>query len=143
LEEQRKVLGEKLFRQEILTDFIGSNDTVIEALTLERLMLINNKPIHLDLNENFRIYEKPVPKAQYVLGVDTSKGVQKDFSVIQVIRIDGVNPIKLEQVAVYENNAIDVYAFAEVVNRIAVYYNQGYIMVENNAEGNTVVSELH
>ncbi|MFW6029243.1 MAG: LAGLIDADG family homing endonuclease [Halanaerobiales bacterium] len=74
---------------------------------------------------------------------DVSKGTGEHYSTIQVLRIDSIRPVKTEQVAVYESNQVDPYRFSEIVNRVAIYYNDAHIMAENNAEGSTVVSELH
>lgn len=123
-------------------EFIGSSNTVIDGKTLERLMKHRKEPESLDMGGKLRIWEKPKQGATYVLGVDTSKGIGGDSSVIQVIKILGVNPIQMRQVAVWEDKFTDVYKFAEVVNKMSYYYNDGYLMVENNAEGSVVVQRL-
>jgi hypothetical protein len=53
-----------------------------------------------------------------------------------------MTPYKCTQVAVYMDNHVDVYAFADIINRIAIYYNKAFIMCENNAEGSAVVGKL-
>ena len=53
-----------------------------------------------------------------------------------------MKPVDMEQVATYQNNLIDVYKFADLVDRVARYYNGAYIMCENNAEGSAVVNKL-
>lgn len=141
---ERESLGsDMLFKQEHECDFIGSNSTVIDPEVIKSLYYKYINPQLYDLGKSFRIYEKPKNKYEYVIGVDVGKGTGENFSTIQVLKINSTNPINLEQVAVYENNKIDVYSFAEVVNKISLYYNRAYIMAENNAEGSTIVSELH
>jgi hypothetical protein len=78
----------------------------------------------------------------YILGIDIGKGTGEHYSVIQVMKLLSYNPFKIEQVAVFHDNHTDVYTFAEIIHRIAIYYNKAYAMVENNAEGSTVVSRL-
>lgn len=73
---------------------------------------------------------------------DTAKGTGEHYSVCQVLKIINMNPIELEQVAVYINNEIDVYKFSDLINRMSYYYNNAYIIVENNAEGAAVVNRL-
>lgn len=136
-------MGEIPFNQEFGCKFIGSTSTVLNAETIERLLAFSHpNPSILDLKDKFRVFERPKDGEQYVLGVDTAKGTGEHYSTIQVLRVDSTVPINLTQVAVYEANDIDVYKFAEVVNKICYFYNNAYIMVENNAEGSTVVSQL-
>jgi hypothetical protein len=99
-------------------------------------------PIKTDLKGKLRIFESPVSGAEYVLGVDVAKGTGEHFSTIQVLRIDSITPIKMEQVAVFEDHFTDVYTFADILNRLSYYYNNGYMMVENNGEGSPVVNRL-
>ncbi len=142
-EGEKERLGKTLFRQEHSVEFLGSINTLIDADILKILLNKTKTPKLYDLGDKFRIYEKLQKGCSYVLGVDTGKGSGEHYSTIQVLRIDSSTPVKAEQVAVYENNTVDPYNFSEIVNKIAIYYNNAYIMVENNSEGNTVVSELH
>jgi hypothetical protein len=124
-------------------EFLGSTHTVIDASTLEKL--INKgitEPELVQLGGHFRIYEQPQKGSQYIMGADTSKGTGLDYSTIQVLKIESLQPLKLKQVAVYENNMIDPYGFAEIVNKTSLYYNKAYIMVENNSEGSVIVNQL-
>jgi len=90
----------------------------------------------------FLIYEKPLKGAKYILGVDTAKGTGNNLSSVQVLRVDSWTPLKLEQVAVFYDNTIDVYTFANFINKTSRYYNNAKIMVENNAEGSAIVNRL-
>lgn len=141
-ENQRKNLGNTKFAQEYAVEFLGSTNTVINTDVLEYLFTQYKEPILLDMQGKFRIYEKPLPTGSYVLGVDTAKGTGEHDSVIQVLKITSLNPASFEQVAVFQSNSTDVYLFADTINRISIYYNNCYIMVENNAEGAAVVNRL-
>ena len=143
-QEQIGVLGEQQFLQEHEVQFLGSTNTIIDSELLSYLMneTENIDPIKTDLNGSFRIYQKPQQGCIYILGIDVAKGTGEHFSTIQVLRIDSINPVKMEQVAVFEDNKTDPYRFAEIAYRISNYYNSAYIMCENNAEGSTVVSQL-
>jgi len=123
-------------------EFLGSSATVIDSVTLERLFKHRLEPEFLDQKGKFRIWEKPVTGATYVLGVDTAKGTGENFSVIQVLRVHGIQPVRMQQVGVWEDNYTDVYTFASVVNKMSYYYNNAYMMVENNGEGSPVVNRL-
>lgn len=141
-DEQRKNLGPIKFAQEYDCTFLGSSNTIIDGKTLVKLNQGINHPNFLDMGDKFRIWEKPIDGATYVLGVDTSKGVGSDYSVIQVFRIISIKPVKMIQVGVWEDNFTDVYTFSSIVNRMSYYYNNAYIMCENNSEGSVVVSRL-
>jgi len=140
--KETKILGETRFNQEHRVVFLGSTNTAIDSKTLEILVTKKEEPILLDLNDNLRVYEKPIKGQQYTIGVDTGKGTGENASVIQVSKVISVNPFKLEQVAVYQDNHTDVYIFSDIVYKTAIYYNEAMVVVENNAEGNTVVSKL-
>lgn len=140
--EQEKNLGIVKFNQEFGCEFIGSSNTVISASTIDSLFKRRIEPDIIDMGGKFHIYQPPVQGALYVMGVDTAKGTGEDSSVVQVLKVDSISPVKMEQVAVWEDNYTDVYTFSDVVNRIAYYYNNSYIMVENNGEGAPVVQRL-
>lgn len=140
--EQEDNIGKISFRQEFAVEFLGSIRTVIEPETLEAMDSWDIKPIHIDMDDKFFIFESPQYNNQYILGVDVGKGTGNDYSVIQVLKLNNLNPVELEQVAIFRDNYTDVYQFSRIVNRISIYYNDAYIMVENNAEGSSVVNEL-
>jgi intein/homing endonuclease len=73
---------------------------------------------------------------------DVAKGTGEHYSVIQVLRMDSIKPIKMKQVAVYINNTVDVYKFSDIIDRVSYYYNNAHIMVENNSEGAAVVNRI-
>lgn len=123
-------------------DFLGSTNTIISPDVLEYLFTQWKEPLLLDMQGKFRIYEKPITGCTYVLGCDTAKGTGEHDSAIQVLKITSLNPATFEQVAVFQNNTTDVYLFADIIHRISIYYNNGYMMVENNAEGSAVVNRL-
>jgi len=141
-DEQRKNIGERQFAQEFAVEFIGSTNTLINPTTLEIILKSDLEPKFTDLDNRLKIWEKPKERSQYVLGVDPAKGTGENYSVIQVLKIDSLKPIKLEQVAVFRHNLTDVYDFTDVLQRIAIYYNKAYVMCENNGEGSSVVNRL-
>ena len=141
-EEQRKNLGRTKFNQEQMVEFLGSINTVIDPNVLEVLFNRVEEPLVLDMNNRLFIYEKPSKDSMYVIGCDTGKGTGENFSCLQVLRVDAINPVKMKQVAIFIDNHIDVYSFADTINRLGLFYNNAYIMVENNSEGSAVVNRL-
>jgi len=142
VKQEKKILGELKFAQEHECKFLGSSNTVINAETLKYLLTQDIEPLHTDLNDRFEIFENPIDGQVYVIGVDIAKGTGEHYSVIQVMKILSYDPFKIEQVAVFHDDHTDVYTFADIVHRVAVYYNKAYLMVENNAEGSTIVSRI-
>ena len=141
-EEQIKNMGKVKFAQEFAVNFLGSTNTLVDSDVLETIISGWEEPIKIDLQNRFFIYEKPIEKNVYVLGVDSAKGTGEHYSTIQVLKILGNSPIKLKQVAIFNSNTTDIYNFSEIINRTSIYYNSAYIMVENNAEGAVVVNRL-
>jgi len=141
-EEQRKNLGPRQFAQEFAVDFIGSVNTLIEPTVLEILLSQDEPPQFFELNNRLRVWEKPKEGAVYILGVDPAKGTGENFSTIQILKLVSMKPIQLEQVAVFQDNMTDAYDFADIINRLSIFYNNGWIMCENNGEGSVVVSRL-
>jgi len=142
-EQELKNLGSKQrFNQEHEVEFLGSASTVIDPDVLEILVERFQDPLIEDLNGHLYIYEKPKDGSSYILGVDTGKGTGEHYSAVQILELVTLSPVKMRQVATYWNNMIDVYKFSELVNRLSYYYNNAYIMVENNAEGAVVVNRL-
>lgn len=123
-------------------EFIGSSNTVIDSVCIERLFKKRQEPNYLDMKGKFRIWEKPKSGCTYVMGVDSAKGTGENASVIQIFRLDSITPVTMSQVAVWEDKYTDVYTFASIVNRTSYYYNNAHIMVENNGEGAPVVNRL-
>ena len=140
--EQLANIGQQRFNQEYSVDFLGSANTVIDPNILELLFTKYIPPIHMDLNNKFYVYEKPVKGEMYIMGADSAKGSGEHYSAIQILKMVSTKPLKYQQVATYYDNYTDVYSFAEIINRLSYYYNNAYIMCENNAEGSAVVNRL-
>lgn len=137
-EEQIADIGPVRFAQEFSCKFLGSQSTLIDSDVLERIVFKN--PVTTKWNGLLMIYKTPINAARYVLGVDTGKGTGRDYSVIQVLLIK--NEFDLEQVAIYRNNTINPHDFAQVCVSIAKYYNNAYLMVENNDVGSSVADSI-
>lgn len=131
-------IGPIRFSQEFQCSFLGGSSTIIDSDILERIKF--KDPIATKWNGLFKIYEQPIQGVKYVLGVDTSEGIGKDYSVIQVIKING--PYDVVQVAVYRHNLIIPHDYTQVVISIANFYNTAPVMVENNGIGNSVCESM-
>jgi hypothetical protein len=140
--EQIKNLGIHGFNQEFACKFLGSTNTVINPEVLRTLLNMDVDPRFMDLKDRLRIWEKPLDGCKYVIGVDPAKGTGEHYSTIQILRINSTLPVDLTQVAAFEDNLTDVYEFAQIIHRLSIYYNNAYILCENNGEGSAVISQL-
>jgi len=131
-----------LFRQEFECSFIGSISTVIDPDVLKEISNNYIQPVTTQLNKKLLVYEKPIDGCVYVIGADTAKGTGEHYSSAQILKVVSLKPVKLKQVAVFNDNMVDVYKYAEILNRLGVYYNGAWIVCENNAEGSAVVNQL-
>lgn len=131
-------IGKLRFAQEYSCKFLGSSSTLIDSDVLEMIKI--EDPIDYKWSGAFAIYENPIPDVLYVLGVDTAKGVGKDSSVVQVLKI--IDSHSIEQVAVYRNDKISPYDYADVVIAISQFYNGAEIMLENNGEGGETATTI-
>ena len=77
----------------------------------------------------FYVWEKPIPKANYIIGGDVARGDSHDFSTLQVINAD-----TLTQVAEFQGK-IPPDIFAELVFKVATDYNMAYVSIEGNNHG--------
>lgn len=135
-DEQRRVLGEQKYLQEMECEFMGSSGTLISAAALKSLAFV--KPLHLS-EAGIKIYKQPVTNKNYVMIVDTSRGKGLDYSAIAVIDI---TQLPYEVVAVYRDNEISPLVYPSIIKKMGEYYNQAYVLVEINDNGQQIVDSL-
>jgi hypothetical protein len=135
-EETIRNTSEEQFRQEFETEFIGSSATLISGVKLRSLAF--HDPIAME--ENFNIYEQPIPGHLYIATVDCSEGVNMDYSTINVL---DATQAPYKQVARYRNNKLPLLFFPTVIYSIAKRYNEAFVLVETNNIGQQVVDILH
>ncbi len=128
--------GASIFDNKRITD-------VLRALQLKKNKYIDKKDID-DLptelskfyGKSFFMYQKPVAGKKYYIGVDTSEGVGKDSSTCVVLDKEG------QEIAMFKNNKIKPYEFAEFVNELGLYFNKAYLVVEKASGGHSVIERL-
>jgi hypothetical protein len=135
-EETIRNTSEEQFRQEFETEFIGSSATLISGVKLRSLAF--HDPIAME--EDFNIYEQPIPGHLYIATVDCSEGVNLDYSTINVL---DATQAPYKQVARYRNNKLPLLFFPTVIYSIAKRYNEAFVLVETNNIGQQVVDILH
>ncbi len=135
-DEQIKIIGEQKFNQEYDTEFLGSSLTLVGGWKLKSMQ--STEPVKSD--EHIRIYEEPRQEATYVMAVDCSDGVGRDYNTFMMVDVSEV-PYRL--VATYRNNLIEPMLFPEVINRLAKHYNNAHVVIENNNMGGQVAGILY
>lgn len=137
-DEQMSNMSERQFKQEFECEFQGSSDTLLSPGTLQRLTF--QTPIKvLGDNRDFKIYNDPEPGHNYVLTVDVSEGVGKDYSVVSLFDVTAA-PYK--QIAMMRSNIMSPLLLADLVDKIGREYNEAYVIVESNTYGKQVVDAL-
>jgi len=138
-DEQRSILGEIKFNQEIEVAFVGSSATLINGAKLSALP--TKTPLDRPDNTDQCItqYAAPIEGHSYVMTVDTSRGADLDYSAFAVIDISTV-PYSLA--CTYRNNAVSTLVYPEIVYKMASIYNQAFVLIETNDLGQQVADIL-
>jgi hypothetical protein len=136
-EDQRRALGDEKFNQEMETAFIGSAGTLISSTYLKKF---NFSEAIKQILDGLDIYENPEDDHSYVITVDTARGNGLDSSAFIVVDVS-VKPYNV--VAKYKNNYISPYLYPNIIYQAAKYYNEAYILVENNDTGGQVADTLY
>jgi len=136
LKEQQRALGSMKFRQEVLCEFMGSSDTLIDGATLATMAM--KQPIAEE--EGWKVYENPEENHTYIITVDPSRGLDKDASAFWVIDIS-VMPYR--GVARYQSSTISPIILPNIIYNAANRYNKAFVLVEINDNGQQVVDMLH
>ena len=136
-DEQLRTLGEVKFNQEVLCQFLGSSNTLINGRTLSVMSSIDpvfHNELGLDL------YENPIKDRFYVISVDVARGVGGDFSAFTIVDVSEM-PYKL--VGKFKNNMIAPMLFPDVIFKAAKDYNNAFVLVETNDIGGQIADILH
>jgi len=109
--------------------FLGSSGTLISSAALKSMAFIRSIKKIL---EGLELYEEPVPGHFYILVADPSRGLGLDYAAFLVFDTSQ-EPFKI--VAKYRNNVISPMLFPNVIVNTAKYYNDAYLVIENNDVG--------
>jgi hypothetical protein len=136
-EEQKRTLGEIKFNQEVLCEFLGSTNTLINGRTLANMSSLD--PIYYN-EMGLSIYKEPEKDRTYVITVDVARGVGGDYSAFTVVDVTEM-PYML--VGKFKNNTIAPMLFPEVIHKVAKDYNRAMILVETNDIGGQIADILY
>lgn len=113
-------------------------DKPYEEFELEQIPFEENEtPDDFTYKAPLKIWEKPKPYKEYVIGADVAEGLKGgDFSVATVVDIS-----TMEVVARWRGHC-DPDKFGEILGALGAYYNYALIGVEVNNHGLTTVQKL-
>nr|DAS50727.1 MAG TPA: Terminase large subunit [Caudoviricetes sp.] len=113
-------------------------DRPYEEFELEQIPFEPNEtPDDFTYKAPLKIWEKPKPYKEYVIGADVAEGLKGgDFSVATVVDIS-----TMEVVARWRGHC-DPDKFGEILGALGTYYNYALIGVEVNNHGLTTVQKL-
>lgn len=124
-EEQRRLLGELKFNQEVLCKFLGSSLTLVAADTIAQMSPIPT----IYSKDGLDVYESAQKDHTYVIVADTAKGVGGDYSAFQIIDATQM-PYKL--VGKYRDNKISPLLYPSIIYKVAKEFNEAFVLVEIN-----------
>jgi hypothetical protein len=135
--EQKRVLGEQKFLQEMECTFLGSAGTLISAGALGNLVF--GRPLR-SIMEGLDVYDEPEPDHFYISTVDTARGVGLDYSAFVIVDVTA-QPFKV--VAKYRSNVVSPLLFPNIIVQAAKYYHDAYLLIENNDIGSQIAMVVH
>ena len=135
-EQQLQLLGELKYNQEVLCEFLGSSNTLINGKTLA--VLSSKDPDYS--KDGLDIYEEPNKDKYYVLVADVARGIGGDYSAFVVI---DVTQMPYRVVGKYKNNKIAPMLYPNIIDKVARDYNNAFVLLEANDIGQQVLDILH
>ena len=136
-EQTIKNTSEQQFKVEFECEFLGSVDTLISVAKLRNLVF--EDPIQNN-GKGLVIHEQPVKGNDYIMTVDTARGIDHDYSCFIVFDI---TTFPHRTVAKYRNNEIKPMLFPNIIMDVAKAYNQAYVLIEINDIGEQVASIMN
>jgi hypothetical protein len=134
--EQKAMLGELKFNQEVLCRFLGSSNTLVNPDTIGRM----SPKQYVYSKDGLDVLIEPEEDHIYMLVADTSRGVGGDYSAFTIIDITAY-PYTV--VAKYRNNKISPLLFPNIIYKVAKDYHKAYCLVEINDNGQQVADSLY
>jgi hypothetical protein len=136
-EETIRNTSQEQFDAEFNCEFLGSTDTLFSAQKLRTLTF--EDPIRRQ-EDGLSIYENPKEGHTYLMSVDVSRGVGKDYHAFTVI---DVTELPYKVVAAFRNNTMSTMVLPTVVHGVCKTYNDAWCLIEINDIGQQVSDILH
>lgn len=134
-DDQRAILGELKYNQEVLTKFLGSSKSLISGAKLGSIATV--PPIYE--KDSLSVYTEPVNGHSYVCVVDTSRGQHLDYSAFVIFDI---TELPYNVVVTYKNNEISSMSYPFLIRRLCERYFDAHMLIEINDIGGQVADTL-
>ena len=132
--------SQEAFEQEFNCEFISSGESSVNDELFQKLNGKTCEPLFIFDEGKYLLWDEPKEDHIYIASVDTSEGLGKDASVVQILDYTDLRNIR--QVAVYHNNEISPYNFTSKVYEILQHWGSPLVCVERNNSGSQVVDIL-
>ena len=129
-------IGLDSWNQEFECSFLGSAGTLISPAKIKNL--VYDKPI--SKSDSLDIYKNPEKDHIYLIVVDCSEGVGKDYHAFVVIDITSI-PYTIA--AKYRNNQLKPMLLPDIIKKVAEAYNKAYVMIEIASVGEQIAKHLY
>jgi hypothetical protein len=123
--EQKGMLGELKYNQEVLCKFLGSSLTLINADVIAKM----STAVTVFSKDGLDLYENPKKGHSYVIVADTAEGVGGDASAFVIADITEA-PYRL--VGKYKNTTISPLMYPNVIAHVGKQFNEAWVLVETN-----------
>ena len=133
---QIKNLGIDKFNQEFGAEFLGASATLISGSKLNTLKPIQSTEL---IPSKLYQYFSPIKDHSYVMLVDTSRGKGLDYSAFVIVDI---SEFPYQVVCVFRDNTVSTLVYPEIINRLAIQYNEAFVLIETNDLGQQVADTL-
>lgn len=130
--------NELRFKVEHENCFLGASNTLVSGEALQRLL--EEEPERYVYDNLVKIYKEPNDNRNYMMTVDVSKGIGKDYSTFSVFDI---TEFPYEQVSTFRSNVTSPLLFPTYIINTAKNFNNALVIVESNDQGAIVCNELH
>jgi len=124
-EQQKNLLGELKFNQEVLCRFLGSSLTLVNADTISKMSPMP----YVYQQDGLDVIEQPEAGHSYQIVADVSQGVGGDYSAFVVIDVTTI-PYKI--VAKYRDRNISPLLYPNILAKVGKSYNSAQILLEIN-----------
>lgn len=128
-------IGLDSWNQEYATEFLGSVGSLISSQAIRNIVTATPIVEH----DHMKVYEEAKKDRIYLATVDVARGAGGDYSVIVMTDI---TELPYKQVAVYRNNELNYLLLPGVIFEMAKKYNDAYVLIELNDNGEAVADDL-
>jgi len=135
-DEMIRNTSEQQFKQEFECEFLGSTNTLISGSYLSKMAFY--PPI--ESKNGLDIYERAKKDHIYICAADTSRGVGLDYSAFVIV---DVTEFPYEMVAKFRDNMMEPVLFPTLIINTCRHYNDAYVLVEVNDNGQQIVDMLY